>query len=1038
MRSRKKRNRQSLVETLELRSLLTTFTVTSLADNLDDDGQTTLREAMMQAGENEGADEIVFASGLSGVIELNSDLGELPAITHTLTITGNGQTDTVIDGLNTATGIFEVYAGGEATLQSMGIRNGTGSGITLWEGSPTTIRDMLITGFTTGVSGHARELFNVSEGAELTVEDSTVSGNTDSGINLNGKVFAGIRDSEISDNGGSGIFAAGYVYSGPYYDNVYEAGGLNVSDSVVSNNSEHGIDAFEFSSVVRRSEVSGNGSNGISVEEHYNAYNYEGQNFSLSESTVSGNNGTGIIAQVSSSIFDSIISENSGGGVRGHDTLIRHSTISGNQAVRGAGVSIGRGTIEASTIIGNIATEAGGGAEVRYRATIRNSTISGNRAARGAGIYGSINGHYQIAGATITNNVASEYGGGLYVGRWGRNVTILSTIIADNDSEAGPDIAGEFVADTTFRNNLIGSNSGFDLEATGDTPDSEGNLIGSATAPIDAMLSPRTNIGTQQVYVPLPGSPVIDRGANPDEEPRDQLGHNRTVGDGTDIGAVEYQGVIWAADVSMTEGDEGTIEFVFTIQVNEDVDGPFTVDVSTYDVTASAERGDYTPVNETLSFSGLAGEEQQVTVLVAGDSIIEIDEAFELRLENISDASIREPIPAVGTIQNDESTQLVTYFESSRHVFVRGTREADRVAVNLDGSTVKIAINGNLAEFPLAVTDQICVSTEDGDDFVSSNSVTTPMWIWTGVGNDTVHGGPSDDTIIGLTGDDKLAGGGGNDVLWGGDGNDSIRGQGGDDTLNAGSGDDTLKGGDGNDLAKGEQDRDLIFGDDGDDTILGGNAQDSLFGGKGDDRILGGGGNDRQNGGSGHDRLGGGSGADTMFGASGNDYLNGGKGSDQLSGGDGTDTLHGREGDDVLLGDAGTDYIKGLTGRDIIYAGRGVDTVFGNGGDDLIIEGTLAPADGMTILEHLSGDLRKEWLSNRSYEQRVTNVSDPENAAADRFNTSFLLGADYENQNVFADTSSDELLGGNELDLFFAVLGTDSIDNASDEIVSAS
>ncbi len=1035
MRSRKKRNRQSLVETLELRSLLTTFTVTSLADNLDDDGQTTLREAMVQAGENEGADEIVFASGLSGVIELNSDLGELPAITHALTITGNGQTDTVIDGLNTATGIFKVYVGGEATLQSMGIRNGTGSGITFRKNAPTTVRDMLITGFTTGISGHARYLSNPSDVAELTVEDSTISGNTDSGINLNGRTFARIQDSEISDNGGSGISAEGYVYTGPYYDKVYEAGGLTVSDSVVSNNSEHGIDAYEFSSVVRRSEVSGNGSNGISVDEHYNAYYYEGQSFSLSESTVSGNNGTGIIAQVSSSIFDSIISENSGGGVRGRDTLIRHSTISGNQAVSGAGARLFSSTIEDSTIIDNVATESGGGVELRGGTTIRNSTISGNRAARGGGIYVK-SGSDAIVGTTVTNNIASEQGGGLYLVRH-RRVGIRSAIIVDNESEVAPDLSGE-VADLTLESSLIGSNSGSDLEATGDTPDSEGNLIGSATAPIDAMLSPRTNIGTQQVYVPLPGSPVIDRGANPDEEPRDQLGHNRTVGDGTDIGAVEYQGVIWAADVSMTEGDEGTIEFVFTIQVNEDVDGPFTVDVSTYDVTASAERGDYTPVNETLSFSGLAGEEQQVTVLVAGDSIIEIDEAFELRLENISDASIREPIPAVGTIQNDESTQLVTYFESSRHVFVRGTREADRVAVNLDGSTVKIAINGNLAEFPLAVTDQICVSTEDGDDFVSSNSVTTPMWIWTGVGNDTVHGGPSDDTIIGLTGDDKLAGGGGNDVLWGGDGNDSIRGQGGDDTLNAGSGDDTLKGGDGNDLAKGEQDRDLIFGDDGDDTILGGNAQDSLFGGKGDDRILGGGGNDRQNGGSGHDRLGGGSGADTMFGASGNDYLNGGKGSDQLSGGDGTDTLHGREGDDVLLGDAGTDYIKGLTGRDIIYAGRGVDTVFGNGGDDLIIEGTLAPADGMTILEHLSGDLRKEWLSNRSYEQRVTNVSDPENAAADRFNTSFLLGADYENQNVFADSSSDELLGGNELDLFFAVLGTDSFDNASDEVVLAS
>ena len=160
---------------------------------------------------------------------------------------------------------------------------------------------------------------------------------------------------------------------------------------------------------------------------------------------------------------------------------------------------------------------------------------------------------------------------------------------------------------------------------------------------------------------------------------------------------------------------------------------------------------------------------------------------------------------------------------------------------------------------------------------------------------------------------------------------------------------------------------------------------------------------------------------------------NGDKGPDQLIGADGKDTLHGRSGDDVLLGDAGADYIIGLTGRDIIYAGSGADSTVGNGGEDLIIAGEITPDEGFTILEHLSGNLRKEWLSDRTYAQRIANIRDGENASDDRQNTSFLIGAGRAGQNVFDDGSTDELAGGNELDFFFANSAMDSFDQAADE-----
>ena len=115
------------------------FTVTSLEDNLDDDGETTLREAIEQANANEGADEIVFASGLSGVIELDSDLGILPGITDDLIITGNGRSDTVIDGLDAVQGIFNARDG-RITLQSMTVRNATGSGVFVDADAPPLFR----------------------------------------------------------------------------------------------------------------------------------------------------------------------------------------------------------------------------------------------------------------------------------------------------------------------------------------------------------------------------------------------------------------------------------------------------------------------------------------------------------------------------------------------------------------------------------------------------------------------------------------------------------------------------------------------------------------------------------------------------------------------------------------------------------------------------------------------------------------------------------------------------------------------------------
>jgi Ca2+-binding RTX toxin-like protein len=83
------------------------------------------------------------------------------------------------------------------------------------------------------------------------------------------------------------------------------------------------------------------------------------------------------------------------------------------------------------------------------------------------------------------------------------------------------------------------------------------------------------------------------------------------------------------------------------------------------------------------------------------------------------------------------------------------------------------------------------VNAGPGDDSIAvASTVTIPV---------TMRGGSGDDTLSGGSGADKLIGGAGNDRLFGHAGNDLIFGGSGDDTITGGSGNDMLRGGPGKD-----------------------------------------------------------------------------------------------------------------------------------------------------------------------------------------------------------------------------------------------
>lgn len=105
-----------------------------------------------------------------------------------------------------------------------------------------------------------------------------------------------------------------------------------------------------------------------------------------------------------------------GGGLlstNGHDT-ITGSVISGNTATKGGGLSVyGTTYIANSTISKNAAVYRGGGIYngSGHLLTVNSSTISGNKADSGGGV--SNRGTFILDGGTITKNSAASYGGGV-------------------------------------------------------------------------------------------------------------------------------------------------------------------------------------------------------------------------------------------------------------------------------------------------------------------------------------------------------------------------------------------------------------------------------------------------------------------------------------------------------------------------------------------------------------------------------------------------------------------------------------------------
>jgi large repetitive protein len=183
---------------------------------------------------------------------------------------------------------------------------------------------------------------------------------------------------------------------------------------------------------------------------------------------------------------------------------------------------------------------------------------------------------------------------------------------------------------------------------------------GTATTPSDfaatsGMLSFSPGQTTRTIAVPIIGD-VADE-ANETFTVSLSSPMNATVADNQGVGSILNDDSAVPSlnvnDISVTEGNSGTVQAVFTVVLGGVATQTITVDYATADATATAG-SDYLATSGTLSFAP-GDTSKTVSVTVNGDTLNEANETFFLNLSNASPGAGIGDGQGLGTINNDET-----------------------------------------------------------------------------------------------------------------------------------------------------------------------------------------------------------------------------------------------------------------------------------------------------------------------------------------------------------------------------------------------
>ncbi len=279
-----------------------TYTVTNTADS----GAGSLRQAIIDANANPGADTINFS--VTGTITLGSSL---PTVTDPLTITGPGVAKLTVDG-DSQWYIFN-FDGQDNYISGLTLTGGSaqgGAAIQLQQSDALTI-DSCVLADNKSLGGGAIYIWS----STLTVQNSTISGN------------------EATTSGGGGIYIGGG--SRAVLSNVDISG-----NKAVNSTAGGGIYIEGSSLIIYKSTISGNGP----VNTGGGIYLFNNANSYLENVTISGNsaNAGGGISNASSTLLLTNVTitnntgSSNGGGIYNSGDVTSINTIVSNNPGSGA------------------------------------------------------------------------------------------------------------------------------------------------------------------------------------------------------------------------------------------------------------------------------------------------------------------------------------------------------------------------------------------------------------------------------------------------------------------------------------------------------------------------------------------------------------------------------------------------------------------------------------------------------------------------------------------------------------------------------
>ena len=413
-----------------------TITVTSAADN----GMGTLRQAITQAV---NGDEIVFSTALNGTpIVLNGQI----FVTKSLTITGNGEQNTLING-NRVNRIFEVRQSSTVSITDVKLYNGitklVGGAVRVRVGSTLNMLRVTLdgnesTGFRADMGGGGISNAGTLSLMQCTITNNKATGAAGSGGGILNRIGGTLTVMNTMVNGNTANRAGGGIEDASGASSAVTISGSRIARNVVNNAPGNGGGIHIGSDgdvMITGGSVSGNeaGAEGGGI------WNGAGT-LTVMNTLIRGNKALGNDADMGGGG----LYNNGGGtialgaGVRVVTNSATGTSGSGGGVLNNVGATL---TVTDATISGNTANRAGGGIEdASGTATvISNATIDNNivnmAPGNGGGIHQAGGGDISISGGSVSSNSAGAEGGGVWIGSGGTLTLTDRAMIRGNEAK---------------------------------------------------------------------------------------------------------------------------------------------------------------------------------------------------------------------------------------------------------------------------------------------------------------------------------------------------------------------------------------------------------------------------------------------------------------------------------------------------------------------------------------------------------------------------------------------------------------------------